>query len=342
MEDSGTSTVRLPGATPRPLVALGRRVAFAALLVAIVTGAVLLEPGGYHDSADDSVSFLDAFYYATVSITTTGYGDITPITDSARLLTAVLVTPARILFLIVLVGTTVEVLTDRWRQTLTLNRWRASVRDHYVICGFGTTGQSAARSLLGQGVDPADIVVVEQRREAVEEAARAGFASVVGDATRVAVLSDAHVDRACAVVISPNRDDTAVLAALTARELSPDTIIVAAVREAENAHLLEQSGADSVITSAEASGRLLGLATRNARVANVLEDLLRAGEGLDLVERDVEPGEVGQPAASVRGILVVAVERGGELLRFDDPRCNALDTGDRLVGFRSAPTATGT
>lgn len=331
------TTVRLPGATTRPLVALGRRLAFATLLVVIVTGAVLLEPAGYTDAADGTVSLLDAFYYATVSITTTGYGDIAPITDSARLLTAVLVTPARILFLIVLVGTTVEVLTDRWRQTLTLNRWRSRVRDHYVICGFGTTGQSAARSLLGQGVDPDRIIVVEQRREAVEEATRSGFASVVGDATRVAVLNDAHVDRACAVVVAPNRDDTAVLVALTARELSPDTTIVAAVREAENAHLLEQSGADSVVTSAEASGRLLGLATRNPRVTNVLEDLLRAGEGLDLVERDAQSAEVGKPAAAVGDMLVVAVDRGGDLLRFDDARCTALATGDRLVGFRSGP-----
>jgi voltage-gated potassium channel len=336
MSDHGAAPVQLPRSSTRPLVALARRVAFAAFLVALVTAAVLLEPEGYDDAVDGAVSVLDAFYYATVSITTTGYGDITPVTDSARLLTAVVVTPARILFLIVLVGTTVEVLTDRWRQTLTLNRWRQRVRDHYVICGFGTTGQSAARSLRGQGVDPERIVVVEQRREGIEEASRAGLAAIVGDATRVAVLTEAHVDRACAVVIAPNRDDTAVLIALTARELSSDTIIVAAVREAENAHLLEQSGADSVITSAEASGRLLGLATRNARVAHVLEDLLRAGEGLDLVERDVEPAEVGQPAASVSDLLVVAVDREGELLRFDDPRCGALRVGDRLVGFRSA------
>jgi voltage-gated potassium channel len=338
MEDAAGAPVRLPGKTSRPLVALGRRVAFAGLLVAVVTGVVLLEPDGYTDSADGTVSLLDAFYYATVTITTTGYGDIAPVTDSARLVTAVLVTPARILFLIVLVGTTVEVLTDRWRQTLTLNRWRSKVRDHYVICGFGTTGQSAARSLLGQGVEAERIVIVEQRRDAVEEATRAGFAAVSGDATRVVVLNEAHIDRACAVVIAPNRDDTAVLTALTARELAPDTLIVAAVREAENAHLLEQSGADSVITSAEASGRLLGLATRNARVVNVLDDLLRAGEGLDLVERDVEPGEVGNPASSASGILVVAVEREGELLRFDDPRSATLITGDRLVGFPSVRT----
>ena len=57
------------------------------------------------------MSLLDASYQATVTATTTGYGDIAPISPAARAWTALAVTPRRILFLIVLVGTTLEVLT---------------------------------------------------------------------------------------------------------------------------------------------------------------------------------------------------------------------------------------
>jgi voltage-gated potassium channel len=52
-----------------------------------------------------------------VSVTTTGYGDITPVTDAARLATILIVTPARILFLLLLLGTTIELLTERWRTS---------------------------------------------------------------------------------------------------------------------------------------------------------------------------------------------------------------------------------
>jgi voltage-gated potassium channel len=61
------------------------------------------------------VGLLDAFYCSTVSVTTTGYGDVIPVTERARLLTTLLVTPARILFRIILVGTTLEVLAERTR-----------------------------------------------------------------------------------------------------------------------------------------------------------------------------------------------------------------------------------
>ena len=56
---------------------------------------------------------LDCVYYATVSLSTTGYGDITPLTPSARLVNVLVITPMRIAFLIVLIGTTVETLTTQ-------------------------------------------------------------------------------------------------------------------------------------------------------------------------------------------------------------------------------------
>jgi len=89
------------------------------------------------------------------------------------------------------------------------------------------------------------------------------------------------------VVVAVSRDDAAVLATLTARELNPSATIVAAVREDENAHLLHESGASSVITSSSAAGRLLGLATTAPHITEVLEDLLSVGSGLDIVKRPI-------------------------------------------------------
>ena len=71
-----------------------------------------------------------------------------------------LITPARILFLILVVGTTVEVLTDQSRRLLLTRRWRRRVRDHIIICGYGSTGQSAAEELVSRGTDRRNIAVV--------------------------------------------------------------------------------------------------------------------------------------------------------------------------------------
>lgn len=326
-----SSAVTLPRAPVRPATAVVRRLVMALALIAFVAGLVWVDRGGYADDVDGSVDLLDAFYYATVSVTTTGYGDITPVTDRARLLTALLVTPARIMFLIVLVGTTLELLTERWREITRLQRWRQTLRNHYVVCGYGTKGRSAIATLLGQGIDRDAIVVVDARPAAVAEATADGLAAVEGDATRTVILQQARIESAVGVIIATNRDDAAVLVTLTARELNRQATIVSAVREEENAHLLRQGGADSVIISAEAAGRLLGLATRMPHVAGVLEDLLTVGQGLDVVERRVEPEEIGSAPRQRPGELVMAIVRGGSTLRFDAPEAAQLRRDDLVV-----------
>jgi voltage-gated potassium channel len=324
---------RAPRSPRSPVVALCRRFALALVLLLAVTVTVWIGREGYADGDGTRLTFLDSLYYASVTVTTTGYGDIVPVTPGARLATILLVTPARVAFLLLLVGTTVELLTERWREALRRDLWRRRVNGHYVICGYGVKGRSAARALREDGVDATRIVVVEPVREAAEAASRDGYAIVVGDASRAAVLLEARVERCAAVVVAPNRDDTAVLITLTARQLAPQATIVAAAREQENADLLRQGGADAVITSSETSGRLLGLTSRNPRVGAVVTDLLHTNQGLSLVEREVTGAEEGLRIDQVTGLTTLAVIRGDRMLRYDDAALGPLQRGDRLVGL---------
>ena len=286
MTDGGNpARVELPGAEPGPVRRILWRVAIALGLITFVAVLTYMGRDGYIDPEDDSVSVLDAFYYSTVTITTTGYGDIRPITDSARLVTTVLVTPARVVFLILLVGTTIEFLAERSRQAYRRSRWRKNLNDHVIICGYGTKGRSAVLTLIGRGVPREQIVVLDESAEARERATAQGLAAVAGNATSTEALNEAGVRDASSVVVAVDRDDAAVLATLTARELNSKATIVAAVREEENVHLLHQSGANSVITSSGAAGRLLGHAVHEPGVTEVLEDLLSVGEGLDIAHR---------------------------------------------------------
>jgi voltage-gated potassium channel len=331
--------VELPGVEPGPLRRILGRVAFALGLIAFVAVLTYLGRDGYIDPEDDSVSLLDAFYYSTVSITTTGYGDIRPVTDEARLVTTILVTPARVMFLILLVGTTLEILAERSRQAFRRSRWRRTLKEHVIICGYGTKGRSAVRTLLGKGVPREQIVVLDESAEARARANAQGIAAVAGSATSTEALYEAGVQEANSVVVAVDRDDAAVLATLTARELNSKATIVAAVREEENVHLLHQSGASSVITSSGAAGRLLGHAVHEPRVTEVLEDLLSVGEGLDIAHRPVEESEVGPlRALNIDSGIVVGVIRDEELIRFDDQRAAELKAGDQVVYLHSHRT----
>ncbi|KJS63251.1 Ion channel protein [Streptomyces rubellomurinus] len=325
----------MPARRAEPAVRqVGSRLLLALAVLVATSVIVYLDRAGYHDNAGGELSFLDAAYYATVTLSTTGYGDITPYSDSARLINILVITPLRVLFLIILVGTTLEVLTERTRLQWRLNRWRSTVREHTVVIGYGTKGRSAVDTLLGQGVKKEEIVVVDPQRKAVEQASQHGLVGVVGDATRTDTLVRAALPVAARVVVAPERDDTAVLITLTARQLNKTATVVAAVREDENAPLLRQSGADVVVTSSSSAGRLLGLSMLSPHAGAVMEDLLTYGQGLDVVERPVTRAEAGHGPRDCAD-LVVAVVRGRRVLNYNEPEAAVLQLTDRVIVIRA-------
>ncbi|OON73295.1 potassium channel family protein [Streptomyces tsukubensis] len=335
-----TTRVKLPRrVVEKPLRQVAKRLLMAGAVLLATAFLVYFGRDGYGDNSDHHVDMLDAFYYATVTLSTTGYGDIVPVSDGARLINILVVTPLRVIFLIILVGTTLEVLTERTREEWRLNRWRSNLRDHTVVVGFGTKGRSAIQTVLATGLSKEQVVVVDPSGKVIEVATAEGFVGVIGDATRSDVLVRAEVSKARQIIIATQRDDTAVLVALTARQLNRTAHIVAAVREEENAPLLRQSGADAVITSASAAGRLLGLSVLSPSAGMVLEDLIQQGTGLDLVERPVIKAEVGLRARDTSD-LVVSVIRGHRVLGYDDPAVEKLQLTDRLITIvRATPNS---
>jgi len=323
---------------PQKFISPGRRIASRLLyaLMALFAAVIIvyLDRDGYRDVTEKPLTFLDCVYYATVSLSTTGYGDITPFSERARLINVLVITPLRVAFLIVLVGTTVETLTSASRQALKIQRWRNTVRNHTVVVGYGTKGRTAAAAMIGDGVNPADIVVVDTDQVSLDRASAAGLVTVRGDANKSDVLRLASAQHAKAIVVATNSDPTAVLVTLTARELAPKATIIASVREAENRHLLRQSGADSVVVSSETAGRLLGLATSKPSVVEMMEDLLTPHEGFAIAEREVEVKEIGGSPRHLPDI-VLGVVRDGRLFRRDAPEVDALERSDRLLYVRS-------
>jgi voltage-gated potassium channel len=314
-------------------------VALAVALVLVTVLIIYLDRDGYRDVNNDGLTLLDCFYYAVVSLSTTGYGDITPATSEARLVNVLLITPARVLFLIILVGTTLEVLTDQYRNSLRVSRWRRKLKEHVIVCGYGTKGRAAVSALLETGYDKSRIVIVENREVALRQAAANGLVAIEGNATRSSVLNQADVKNCKAVIIATDSDEASVLITLTVRQLTAGQVrIIAAVREQENAALLKQSGAHHVIVSSSTAGRLLGLTTTTPPLIDVVEDLLTPGQGMALAMRSAERGEVGRNPRELPA-LVVALIRRGKVIQLGGEQKVTIETGDMLVYIRDEETS---
>ncbi|MFF3181619.1 TrkA family potassium uptake protein [Rhodococcus sp. BUPNP1] len=328
-----TGIVRVPQRQASPGRAIVRRIGSALAALAAVVVVVYLDRDGYTDVRGDGLSLFDCLYYATVSLSTTGYGDIAPVTDTARLVNVVLITPLRIFFLIVLVGTTLSVLTETSRQARRIRRWRRRARHHTIMIGYGTTGRAAIDAMLAEGRDPAQIVVVDSDPAAQAAAAGRGLVTIAGSAIKADVLRLAGAGRATAVVVAVDRDDTAVLVTLSIREIAPTVPVTVAIRESANVRAARRAGADSVVLSSETAGRMLGLAVATPTGAELVDELLTSETGPALTERQVRAEEIG---CAPHGLPdpVVAVVRNGQLLRAGASEAGVLEAGDRLVQVR--------
>lgn len=325
-----------------PLRAISFRIIIALGCIVVTTFVVYVERHGYRDNDGTMDSFLDALYYSTVTLSTTGYGDVTPVSTVARATNIFVITPLRFLFLIVLVGTTIEVLTERSRQQFRYQRWRNRVKKHTVVIGYGMKGRSAVKALIDGGMNADSIVVVDTNGANVKAATSDGCVAVLGDARREEVLRQAAVAGAERVIVAADRDDTSVLVTLTARRLSPEATIVAAAREEQNIGVLRQGGADVVIPTAESAGRLLGLSTIAPQAGELLEDLLDPIAGLQIAEREVTREDVGLSPArlTAQGEIVLSVVRRGVAHRFDSGKIRVFQPGDRIVIIRTSPPRT--
>src|ERR1700751_3025513 len=85
--------LRIPDDHGSPGRVITRRVAIALVVLFAAAVIVYLDRTGYRDVRGDRLTFLDALYFAAVSLSTTGYGDITPYSEAARLVNTVVMTP---------------------------------------------------------------------------------------------------------------------------------------------------------------------------------------------------------------------------------------------------------
>lgn len=308
------------------------RVLFVLGLIAAAVAVHWFDRNGLQDSYDGDVSFLDVIYFTMISITTTGYGDIVPVTERARMFDALVVTPIRIFVVLIFVGTAYNFVFkrtwDNWRMKIIQN----NLHDHIVIAGFGTSGKEAVQELIARGTNPLKIVVVDPFDDALAAAEKMGCAVINGDATRDGVLMNVKISRARSMIVSAGRDDTSILIVLTARHLAYHLPISVSVKAADNEMLARQAGATTVINPVSFAGLLLAGSCEGAKISDYLSDLASATGRVKLVQRTIDDDEVGLAMKDVVNEgLGVRIYRDNNMYGFWEDEAMTLEAGDIIV-----------
>lgn len=234
-----------------------KRFEFLTLVVFIILVTFFSGTAIYMFEADVEESaintFFDAMYWSVVTISTVGYGDITPTTTEGRFIAMILIVSG-ITVISFSTSIVVSAFTEKM-ETLQESRFFSDVermRDYVVICGFGRVGEVVAKKLAEE---KAKFIVVEVDEDRVLQAQKRGYKAVRGDGSRTELLENLGVaERARAVVCTTADDTVNLFITLTARNLSKKVTIIARAKRRESRKKLKLAGADHIVAPYEVAG----------------------------------------------------------------------------------------
>ncbi len=278
--------------------------AVTALVLLSALGFTLAEEWG-GEGAWYERFFLGA-YWALVTITTTGYGDLVPKTVAGRLAAVGLMLSGLISISLVTATVASIYVGRKFRQERGLEP--VTCKQHILILGWQEDGDTLLGQLLRRLPPQVPVVLVNQLPPEHLETLKSQYrdhdlAYVWGDFSREDVLEKANIRQAAKVIILGLRqegetalqaDQRTLLTTLTVKSLNPKCRILAELHRTENRPYLERAGVDEVLVRGQYDSSLLASALGAPGLFRLLTSLL-TGEGPDLWGVDIPARFQGRP-----------------------------------------------
>ena len=312
------------------------RYALFAVLAAVAIGTL-----GFHLLEGWSLS--DSLYATLQTVTTVGYGDVTPKTTAGRIFASI--------YMFVGVGTVLYVLTSTAQTIVQSERLAAfgerrrqremsKLHDHFIICGAGRVGSRIISAMESAHVH---FIAIESDAPRVAELIERNVHVLVRDATLEETLRDAGVERARGLAACLPDDADNVYVVLIARGLNPNLHIVARAVEEQAEEKLIRAGANRVVAPTIIGSHRMAQALMKPAVADFMDSI--AAENLDLGFEQLEIARGSTYAGrklrftnirSELDVVIVAMQhRGGEMI-FNPPGDAILEAGDLLIAIGKA------
>ena len=321
---------------PAKRTRLRLRYALFALLAAIVFGTI-----GFH--LIEGWSLPDSLYVTVQTLTTVGYGDVTPSSSAGRSFAVVIMLMGYAG--VALAASTIVQSVVKSELVAALGQRRQSKRmgklhDHYIICGSGRVGSHLIRDLQTGGQS---FVVIERDQQRAAEFAQRGIDVLVGDATLEESLRDVGVERARGLAACLAEDADNVYVVLTARDLNPNLHIVARAAEEQAEAKLLRAGANHVIAPTIIGGHRMAVALTKPAVSEFMDSITanELGLGFEQLEIDASSSLVGKelnatPIRTELDLVVVSIRRQDGETTFNPTGSVRIEAGDILIAIGRA------
>ncbi|WP_024790498.1 MULTISPECIES: NAD-binding protein [unclassified Lebetimonas] len=199
-------------------------------------------------------NLFDSYYWALITISTVGYGDITPVTNEGKTLTMLLIITG-----VGIISFTTSIIASAFTEKLhelkseKVFREIEHFNEIYLICGFSDEAEILGEKLIKE---KKDFLIVDTDESRVEKAALKGYEAVKGDITQKIFLKNLHFKKITKIFVLTNSDVTNTFITLTLRAYSKGAKIIALANDEKNISKLEKVGADYVVVPTKATALL--------------------------------------------------------------------------------------
>jgi voltage-gated potassium channel len=305
------------------------------LILLAVLGVITLGTVVFH--LLEGWSILDSLYVTAQTLTTVGFGDLTPATTAGRVFATVFMMAGVGVVLYALTSTVQAIVHSELFSTYGRSRKMSNMRDHFIICGAGRVGSHLVRNLTSTNET---FLVIETDSAKVEALSDLGIAVLARDATLEESLREAGVEHARGLAACLPDDADNVYVVLTARDLNPDIHIVARAAEEQAESKLIRAGANRVVAPTIIGGHRMAMALTKPAVGDFLDSVTANDLELGFEQLEVEhvSSLVGRKLSetvirSELNIVIVSIRRSDGKVLFNPSGEARIEGGDMLIAI---------
>src|SRR4051794_2726162 len=281
----------------------------------------------------------DAFYMTIITVTTVGYKEVHDLSRAGQVFNVLVLISgvgAALYTFTLLATVVVEGGVPKRLQKRRHERMLDTIKDHFIICGYGRIGSIVAHQFRRQHVP---FVVVERDSDRLQAAIEDGALAVEADASREEVLKRVGIDRARGLIAAVGTDAENVYAVLSARVMRPDLFIVGRAETEDATIKLRRAGANRVVSPYEIGGMQIAQTALRPAVVDFVE-LATSSDNLELAMEEITIAEASVLAkrsileANLRqrfGVIVVGIQRHDLHMQFNPDPDVIIGGGDKLV-----------